>query len=261
MKTRWGLLTTSILIASALLVSSGAEKKIPYTKAQGEMTPFAVAELFTSEGCSSCPKADKLVSELFNNYRSKNLPVYLLAFHVDYWDHYGWTDIFGKPEFSKRQHQYASIFKLESVYTPQLIINGSEEMVGSDPQASEFIESALQKPAPVMVTLGPVISYEKKKIQFYYNLSEVPDNSILNFAVVERGLVREIWQGENKGRTLIHDNVVRYFQTIIKPAAHDSVEIELSAGLNVENSSIVVYLQDEKSWNILGADDLSLKSP
>src|SRR6187402_1594915 len=90
---------------------------------------FAVVELYTSEGCSSCPPADELVSKI--QKESNGQPVYILAFHVDYWNRLGWKDVFGDAAYSKRQNDYAQYLKLPSVYTPQIVVNGKKEFVGS----------------------------------------------------------------------------------------------------------------------------------
>src|ERR1700733_13645315 len=90
---------------------------------------FAVVELFTSEGCSSCPPADKAVAKLLQEHAGN---VYVLGYHVDYWDNLGWKDIFSNAAYTQRQKEYAKIFKLSSVYTPQVILNGTEQFVGSD---------------------------------------------------------------------------------------------------------------------------------
>src|SRR5476649_2001101 len=91
---------------------------------------FAVIELFTSEGCSSCPPADALVAKV--QKESADKPVYILAFHVDYWNRLGWKDAFSSAEYSYRQSQYARWLKLSSVYTPQIVVNGHTEFVGSE---------------------------------------------------------------------------------------------------------------------------------
>src|SRR5579871_2087026 len=90
-------------------------------EAKKEFAPVAVLELFTSQGCSSCPPAD----ELLGKYISKeNENIFPLSFHVDYWNHLGWKDIFSMAAYSERQKKYASLLNLETIYTPQLIING-----------------------------------------------------------------------------------------------------------------------------------------
>src|SRR5882757_7431762 len=96
----------------------------------GNSKGFAVVELSTSEGCSSCPPADELVEKIQKD--NKNGKIYILAFHVDYWDHQGWKDRFSDREFSNRQRQYAGWLNLQTVYTPQIVVNGTTEYVGSD---------------------------------------------------------------------------------------------------------------------------------
>src|SRR5579859_6935835 len=101
-------------------------------------TGFAVLELFTSEGCSSCPPADELASRVASQYRWN---VYVLSFHVDYWDQLGWKDIYSNAEYTQRQRDYAQTFYLNSIYTPQAIINGKSQMVGSN---EEKLKSTLE---------------------------------------------------------------------------------------------------------------------
>lgn len=232
---------------------------VPSWGHSGDSTSFAVVELFTSEGCSTCPRADKFMSDLQNSYRTKNLPVYVLAFHVDYWDKYGWTDIYAKSEFTDRQRRYGSFFKLESVYTPQIIINGQEEMVGSDERAVFSIETALEKPAPIAVKIEPVLDAFKKKVQLHYTLSSVTKNVALNVALSESEIKREIWRGENSGRTLNHNNVVRLFKIIKNPKQEGQIELKLPSDLNIEKCRVVVYLQETQSMKIIGASDSALE--
>ncbi len=100
--------------------------KKPETKAaQG----FAVVELFTSEGCSSCPPADEAVADIAKQNKSN---VFILGYHVDYWNYLGWKDMYSSSAYSNRQKQYASVFQLNSIYTPQIVVNGKTEFVGSD---------------------------------------------------------------------------------------------------------------------------------
>jgi len=94
--------------------------------------PVAVVELFTSEGCSSCPPADRILSRLTAETQRDHRRIYTLSFHVDYWDRLGWRDPYSSSANSDRQRQYAELMKLQSVYTPQMIVNGRIEFVGSD---------------------------------------------------------------------------------------------------------------------------------
>src|SRR5271167_1475342 len=114
--------------------------------------PCAVVELFTSEGCSSCPPADAALAEMAANARKSGAPVFALAFHVDYWNYLGWTDRFSDAAYTRRQSDYARAFNTDQVYTPQMIVNGVDQFVGSDRDAAKrAIDAALAKPAPATV--------------------------------------------------------------------------------------------------------------
>src|SRR5258708_1319851 len=117
----------SMILAVSIFLYSFCSSGNAKTKsaAQG----FAVVELFTSEGCSSCPPADAIAAKLAKDYAGQ---VYVLGFHVDYWDHLGWKYAYSNPEWSNRQKAYATILKLESIYTPQVVVNGKKELVRSD---------------------------------------------------------------------------------------------------------------------------------
>lgn len=117
----------AILVVVFVAMSFINKSKVNKIKATN--TGFAVVELFTSEGCSSCPPADEVVAKI--QRESKDVPVYILAYHVDYWNRLGWKDVFSSAEYSKRQNDYANYLNLQSVYTPQIVVNGKTEFVGS----------------------------------------------------------------------------------------------------------------------------------
>src|ERR1700743_3380708 len=116
---------TAIIALSAFInLKKTAASKVVDTKG------FAVVELFTSEGCSSCPPADAVVAKLQKESAGK--PIYILAYHVDYWNHLGWKDAFSDAAYSARQKDYAQYLKIEGIYTPQIVVNGKTEFVGSE---------------------------------------------------------------------------------------------------------------------------------
>ncbi len=246
-----------LLISSTVYLSMKPDSKevlrviVPAAKA------FALVELFTSEGCSSCPSADKLLGELYAEYHKSNQPVYVLAFHVDYWDYIGWKDSFSNKNFSRRQYRYGEALGLRSVYTPQMVVNGSEEFVGSNrAKAVDRIESALKQPKPVAITLSDVVM-SNRSLKAAYSISEIPQGTELNVALAERGLVRNVLRGENGGRKLQHDNVVRSFKTM-SPLPSGEMTIEFPEDVNTDNASLVAYLQDTKTMQILAAVNLDL---
>src|SRR4030095_3641243 len=108
---------------------------------------FALIELFTSEGCSSCPAADEVLEEAQKMYSDKN--VLIVGYHVDYWDKLGWKDVFSDASFTQRQEYYSNIFRLNSIYTPQVVINGKKEFIGSNKSKliSSIEEQLNERPA------------------------------------------------------------------------------------------------------------------
>jgi hypothetical protein len=128
-----------------------SENTIPQkanNNASSTVAPFALVELFTSEGCSSCPSADKVAAELVETARQKHTPIFVLCYHVDYWNNLGWRDRFSDKAYSHRQRRYAEVLNLDGVYTPQMIVSGREEFVGSDrARAYRSIQTALQTPS------------------------------------------------------------------------------------------------------------------
>lgn len=217
--------------------------------------PFALVELFTSEGCSSCPPADKLLGEIVAKARTNHERVYPLAFHVDYWNYLGWRDPFSDAAYSRRQEDYAGAVNPHRAYTPQVIVNGREIFVGNDGgRIQQSIDKALAQPASVAVSLsirdGDVVEYE---------VTGNTRGAVLHLAVVERDLVNKIPRGENAGRTLHHDNVVRAFHTVaLSDASTGRIAIALPRSANREHASVIGYVQDAKSRAILGASGIDL---
>lgn len=221
---------------------------------------FAVVELFTSEGCSSCPPADRLLGEIVSQARAKGKPIYGLAFHVDYWDYIGWKDPYASSEFSDRQRRYAQAFGSSRIYTPQMVVNGRKEFVGSNEhKANSAIESALEQPPVVTVniTLSDVLVNEGA-VTFAYEIPPAPEDAVINFALVERHLEQDVRRGENRGRTLQHENVVRAFKTVASGKSSDNLSLDVPEGVRLENSSLIAYVQHDRTMEIMGATGVDL---
>ena len=173
-----------------------------------------VAELFTSEGCSSCPPADDLLRELIKAQSVDGVEVLGLSSHVDYWDRLGWRNPFSSPFFSARQTTYGSdVFRSDGIYTPQLVVDGSLEAIGSDKGAVRriLLEAAKRPKAAVTVT----VAGENDRMAQIDVRIDVPEGlaghgaADIVVAVAEDGLVTHVKRGENNGRTLSHAGVVR----------------------------------------------------
>lgn len=215
---------------------------------------FAVVEMFTSQGCNSCPPAEEVLSEIDRDARERGQPVYALGFHVDYWDHLGWADPFGNEAHTRRQEEYARAFGSAGLYTPQMIVNGSVEFVGSDRrQASTAIMSALRSPPKTPLTLSVATGNGGRRLAVSYQAERPPERAVVNVAVVERGLENDVPRGENAGRRLHQDNVVRAFTSAELAQAPGRVELELPEELDPGRAAVVGYVQTADHRSIVGA--------
>ncbi len=207
-----------------------------------------VIELFTSEGCSSCPPADVLVAKIKEEY--KNKPVYILAYHVDYWDRLGWKDAFSDAAYSKRQYKYANWFNKNGVYTPQIVVNGNAEFVGSNAARlrSELVKSSSVTDADINMVVS---KQGNDKVSISYKLSDVDKANAVNFALVEENAVTDVKRGENSNRMLHHVNIVRELKTL-DGSQNGSVVFKLPTDLS-QNYHIVAFLQNNKTGKITSA--------
>lgn len=250
----------ALLAAARIAIPASGMPAVDAVTPAGASTSFAVVELFTSEGCSSCPPADRLLSELSEEADHAGRPVYLLSFHVDYWNYLGWADPFSREEFSKRQERYAAALQ-GRVYTPQMILNGGEEFVGSEARtARRRIDAALIPDAPakrgsaVSLAIGILKAGNPRILEVTYRAGGHRAGALLSLAVVEKGLSVPVRHGENGGRTLRHDNVVRAFATVALDAGgRGTARIEVPEGVRMEKASLIAYAQDARSLHVLGA--------
>jgi hypothetical protein len=215
---------------------------------------FAVLELFTSEGCSSCPSADELLSTIKNKEG-----VFPLSFHVSYWNKLGWKDEFSALSFDRRQYLYSQVMQLDGVYTPQLVVNGTAQLVGSEKsKVNKAIEAALSEKATAGISLRSVLK-DSTEIDVQYDLKGDFEGKDLQVVLVEQDLVVKVKRGENGGRTLKHDNVVRDFQTVdVQKTAKGGLVLFPLSKVNLKHSLVIAYLQDKKTLKIVAAAKVKL---
>ena len=216
--------------------------------------PFVVLELFTSEGCSSCPSADAALREVANQEG-----VCAIGFHVTYWNRLGWKDPFSMSSNDERQYQYAEKFKQSGVYTPQLIVNGEDEFVGSKKnQLALSIQKALKQTPTANINLTSTL--KDTYIRVKYQLEGEYQNKALKIAVVEKNITSKVLKGENEGRSLQHDNIVRVFQTTdIQATQSGETQITTNSSWNLKNCAVIAFIQDKQSLKILGASKAAIQ--
>ena len=218
-----------------------------------------IVELFTSEGCSSCPPADALLSHLEKTQPIPGAEVIALGEHVDYWNHGGWADRFSSRQFSARQSDYSTAFRKDSVYTPQMIVDGRTEFVGSDEDAARaaIAQAARLPKAQVSITqAGDTLSIRVDHLP----VSAKNDPAEVVLAITEDGLSSYVRGGENTGRRLAHSAVVRQLTMLGRVSggvftAAPSVKA-FSGRRGMLNA--VAFVQERGSRRIVGAGEVPL---
>jgi hypothetical protein len=236
-----------IMAAFKNLQDEQAMKKIQTTE---NSKGFAVLELFTSEGCSSCPPADELIEKIQKDNRNRQ--IYILAFHVDYWDHEGWKDKFSDHKFSERQRQYASWLGLRTIYTPQIVINGTTEHVGSDQgPILRTISRELEQPSTNTLALEAKVEAGKLKVEYKGAGEE------LVLALVERSVHSNVKAGENSGRSLSHVQIVRQLQRV-DMSSRKNISIDLPKDFKENGWELIGFVQQRTDGHITAAARVDL---
>ena len=252
------LLTRNMTVAMA--------QEVAATKANGK--PVAVIELFTSEGCSSCPPADLNLQRISKMKPTANGTVIPLSFHVDYWNYLGWEDPFSQEAFSERQRDYARGSKQQGVYTPQIVVNGKYAFNGSDAALTDkAIQLSLSRPVTHLVDVS--VSRSKTGQPFTMNYSimfaeadagqlvEVGADFQINIAVATDSESVNVARGENGGRELSHVWVVKNFD--VRKLTSDKGVIEIDQALVIPgHTRVVAYVQSKVSREITGAAAVEL---
>jgi hypothetical protein len=220
-----------------------------------------VVELFSSEGCSDCPAAEEVLNRITRDAMANKTYIYPLAFHVDYWNKLGWKDVFSDSAYSNRQRKYRVALGNEVVYTPQMIVNGQVEFVGSDEKRSKAVtDSFLVVKPDWFFTIHPDESQLKQGvIKTEYEIIKRPEEKgsatyHICFALVERKLETNVTRGENKGKKLEHENVVRFFASQKLSSEKGAYTIHYPSGNVGRNHSLICFIQDDASMKIVGAN-------
>jgi len=220
---------------------------------------FAVVELFTSEGCSSCPSADDVLSDLTAEASGDGRPVYTLAFHVDYWDRSGWRDPYSATWATAHQRAYVSALSAQGLYTPQMVVNGREEFIGSHAahaRASIARERSTARSQQLQVRAGR----HPQGVAVHFELSSASSDSVVRVALVDPESTTDVLTGENAGRRLRHVHVVRAFRST--PAAKSGdVVVEWPSDLSPDQRAkafVVAYVQKRGSREITSASRATL---
>jgi hypothetical protein len=264
---KWGL--GAVLLVALLVVAIHSQRSMRAAPPP-ERRNAVVVELFTSEGCSSCPPADKLLAKMERDQPFVNAEVIALEEHVDYWNHLGWTDPFSSDSATVRQYAYVGVIGDGNAYTPQMVVDGQEEFVGSrERTARPVIERAgTRKKADISVSAEKTGNDREALLRIQVGpLPDVRagDKAELWLAITETALHSDVKRGENAGEVLYHAAVVRRLRKVgtvttrVESALNFEQKVTRDGGWRPENLRVVAFVQEQKSKRILGARSVSFE--
>jgi len=222
-------------------------------------TPVLV-ELFTSEGCSDCPPADQLLQKFDQSQPVAGADLIVLSEHVDYWDHDGWRDPYSSRQYSERQSSYASQFGLSTVYTPQLVIDGRFQLVGSDERQAILAIEKATKAEKVPVSISSITLGAGGLVTVHVDAGALPSSTAAKTADVLIGTADEsdeshVTSGENARRTLRHISVLRSLTRVTKVTQAGGFSGDVSVNLNpasAGNLRLIAIVQEPEAGKVLG---------
>jgi len=248
------------IIYVVLLVSSLTSQTTPADTSTAAAHPILV-ELFTSEGCSSCPPADALLEKMDGSQPFPGAQLIVLSEHVDYWDHDGWKDPASSPAMTERQAAYVHALGLQAPYTPQMIVDGTSVVSVSDPQQiiKTFQSDAAAQKDPVRIGEVSVDAGSAGVLQARIDADGSSDkrNADVYVAVALNRVESQVLHGENGGRHLTHVAVVQQLTKIGKlqrgKSFDETVRLKLKPGTDPKNVRVVVFVQEPGPGRLLGA--------
>ncbi|MBT8185143.1 MAG: DUF1223 domain-containing protein [Eudoraea sp.] len=228
---------------------------VPALEAIGDFDPIVVLELFTSQGCSSCPPADRFLNELKQTYDKR---VITLSYHVDYWNYIGWEDPFSSNRYSRKQEIYNNKFNNSGNYTPQLVINGKEHMVGSH-RGKILAKIAIYSKLPATNKLAVSdVRKELDKINFEYDIEGDITNKNIRALLVLDEKTTKISRGENRNKTLVNSNIVISEKVVELDAAGGALAIAVPKGISPKEKIQLVVLVENDNYDISAAKEVNL---
>jgi hypothetical protein len=255
------ILLGSLALAALSVCMPATDLSQAHTTAATSTNPSAVlVELFTSEGCSSCPPADELLRQISGRKTSGGQLIVGLSEHVSYWNSLGWRDPYSSEQYTGRQNDYGTHFGLDSVYTPQVVVNGREQFVGSDRRSLDaaFVTEAQRKQIELHITSVQIIG---KDLTFSYSAAGLPAKSSLQLVavLVDDSDRSNVLRGENSGRVLIHASVARALAPlgILHETNQRSVGLPLPPSFTASSGTghhLVLFAQQSGAGAVLGID-------
>lgn len=252
-----GLLVAITFVAAAFSAALHDSQVMADEDLNTHSQQAVLVELFTSEGCSSCPPADANLRRLSKLAKDRGYPIYTLSYHVDYWNDLGWKDRFSSSAATNRQRKYSTVFQLNQIYTPQFVVNGQWEFVGSNRNHTrKAVVQALQNQVSAQLTVNA--KSDGSNIQVVVATSGTTEADRLVIALVQASAESSVTKGENSGRTLDHIHIVRDFREV---AVKDATQFRFAKPEDFTQASfhILAYLQSASHLRLMGITKAEIK--
>ncbi len=258
-----GPIASSIMMAMMSAGVSVAAQDVVAAPSRGNAQKVVLVELFTSEGCSSCPPADALLRQVHGMKTPAGQLIVGISEHVTYWNALGWADPFSSPTYTGRQNAYSTSFGLDSVYTPQMVVNGREQFVGSD---KGLLEQAIRKerdqPEPVAVRiLEAGTNGNSLTVRFSASGDKSLAGADIMAVLADDADQSSVLRGENSGRNLAHVSVARSIARVAKLQGTGEQTIQLPIPASFHNGGghhLIVFAQARGTGRVLGADTVAV---
>ena len=257
-----GRIASSIMVAM-MSAGVGVAAQDVAAPSRGATQKVVLVELFTSEGCSSCPPADALLRQVHGMKTPAGQLIVGISEHVTYWNSLGWADPFSSPTYTERQNAYSTSFGLDSVYTPQMVVNGREQFVGSD---KGLLEKAIRKeqdqPEPVAVRiLDAGTNGNSLTVRFSASGDKSLAGADIMAVLADDADQSSVLRGENSGRNLAHVSVARSIARIGKLQATGEQTVQLPIPASFHNGAghhLILFVQTRGTGRVLGADTVAV---
>jgi hypothetical protein len=228
------------------------------SEAQETYFPQALIELYSSEGCENCPAADAFMKEILHIADTFGQPVYVLDFHVDIWNRSGWVDPFSDSVNSKRQFFEALSVGQRAIFTPMVFVNGQGGIPGAaKKEVGAYLNTMLRKQRYHNLATNAMLVQGKSILGIDYTIDGNIDSVEIHFALVKKTVSSNVTAGDNKGKTLVHHNVVKVFksQVVKQKAGHFDLPVP-DPNINLTDYGLVTFLQKQNGGNVYAVDEL-----
>lgn len=223
-------------------------------------TPSVLIEMFSSEGCSSCPLADQFMQKIINIADSNDQPVYVLDYHVNIWDNSTWKDKHADTSWTSRQKIYMDKTGQPALFTPMLIVNGRFNLsAGEKKDVGKAITTILSGPMEASLNLNAQLLNEKNAVDIQYRIFGKTDSTQLVFVLAEREVESKVTGGENAGQTLVHHHVVRKLLKTDVKAATDRYQFPVEKGVDLSKYILTVFVQHRRTWQVYASGQIVFK--